>query len=114
MKRISSQLPTLDTSYYTQLREYDMNQMTNKIGAQSRIKDLRDDPLAASRSTRFQSEIMRLDRYGKNIESVRNTLSSAESNLRAPWTSCSASASWPCRGPTGRWTRRRWATSATR
>jgi flagellar hook-associated protein 3 FlgL len=83
MKRISSQLPTLDTSYYTQLREYDMNQMSNKIGAQSKIKDLRDDPMAASRSTRFQSEITRLDRYAKNIENVRNTLSSAETGLQS-------------------------------
>ncbi len=57
MKRISSQLPTYDSSYYQRLREFDMNQMTNKMGAQSRIKDLRDDPLAAARSTRFQSEI---------------------------------------------------------
>ncbi len=83
MKRISSQLPILDTSYYTRLREFDMNQMSNKIGAQSKIKDLRDDPMAASRSTRFQSEIMRMDRYGKNIEGVRATLSSAETSLRS-------------------------------
>jgi flagellar hook-associated protein 3 FlgL len=83
MKRISSQLPALDSAYYTQLREFEMNRMTNKLGAQSKIKDLRDDPMAASRSTRFQSEIMRADRFGKNIESVRNTLTSAEGNLRS-------------------------------
>jgi len=83
MKRISSQMPTLDSSYYQRLREFDMNQMTNKIGAQSRIKDLRDDPLAAARSTRFQSETMRLERYGKNIQEVRSTLSSVEGNLRS-------------------------------
>jgi flagellar hook-associated protein 3 FlgL len=73
----------LDSSYYQRLREFDMNQMTNKIGAQSRIKDLRDDPLAASRSTRFQSESVRLQRFGKNIQEVRNTLSSVEGNLRS-------------------------------
>ncbi len=83
MKRISSQLPTYDSSYYMRLREFDMNQMANRMGAQSRIKDLRDDPLAAARSTRFQSEIARMDRYGKNIEEVRNTLSSVEGNLRS-------------------------------
>jgi flagellar hook-associated protein 3 FlgL len=83
MKRISSQLSTLDSTYWMKLREFDMNQMANKMGAQSRIKDLRDDPLAASRSTRFQSEIMRTDRYGKNVELVRNTLTSAEGNLRS-------------------------------
>lgn len=83
MKRISSQQPAFDSSYYRELREFDMNQMTNKVGAQSKIKDLRDDPMAASRSTRFQSEIMRSDRFGKNIESVRNTLTSGEGNLRS-------------------------------
>jgi flagellar hook-associated protein 3 FlgL len=81
MKRISTQLPTNDSSYYLRLREYESNQMSNKVGAQSRIKDLRDDPMAAARSTRFQSEIARMDQYGKNIEMVRNTLSSAEGNL---------------------------------
>jgi len=83
MKRISSQLPTYDSTYWMKLREFDMNQMANRMGAQSKIKDLRDDPLAASRSTRFQSEIMRTDRYGKNIEQVRGTLTSAEGNLRS-------------------------------
>jgi flagellar hook-associated protein 3 FlgL len=83
MKRISSQQPAFDSSYYRELREFEMNKMTNKMGAQSKIKDLRDDPMAASRSTRFQSEIMRSDRFGKNIESVRNTLTSGEGNLRS-------------------------------
>jgi flagellar hook-associated protein 3 FlgL len=83
MKRISTQLSTYDASYYMRLREWDMNQMQNKIGSQSRIKDLRDDPLAAARSTRFQSESMRLARYDKNIETVRGTLASVEGNLRS-------------------------------
>jgi len=83
MKRISSQLPTLDASYWRRLREFDMNEMSNKMGAQSRIKDLRDDPLAAARSTRFQSEADRVARYEKNIQDVRSTLSSAEGNLRS-------------------------------
>jgi flagellar hook-associated protein 3 FlgL len=83
MKRISTQLSTYDASYYMRLREWDMNQMQNKIGAQSRIKDLRDDPLAAARSTRFQSEAMRLSRYDKNIETVRGTLATVEGSLRS-------------------------------
>ncbi|HET6451721.1 MAG TPA: flagellar hook-associated protein 3 [Spirochaetia bacterium] len=83
MKRISSQLPSLDSSYWQRLREFDMNQMSNKMGAQSRIKDLRDDPLAAARSTRFQSEAERAARFEKNIEDVRATLSSSEGNLRS-------------------------------
>jgi hypothetical protein len=47
MKRISSQLPANDSSYYMRMREWEMSQASAKMGAQSRIKDLRDDPLAA-------------------------------------------------------------------
>jgi len=83
MKRISSQLPTYDSNYYTRLREYDMNEMYGKIGGQTRISKLRDDPMAASRSTRFQSEILRNERYGKNVESVRGTIATAEGDLRS-------------------------------
>jgi flagellar hook-associated protein 3 FlgL len=83
MKRISSQLPNYDSQYWMRLREYDMNAMTNKMGAQSRIKDLRDDPLAAARSTRFQSEIMRNARYALNVENVRGNYATAEGFLRS-------------------------------
>ena len=83
MKRISSQLPTYDSNYYMRLREFDMNEMYGKIGGQTRINKLRDDPLAAARSSRFQSEILRTDRYDKNIEAVRGTLATAEGNLRS-------------------------------
>lgn len=83
MKRISTQLPSHDASYYMRLREWSMNDMQNKMAAQSRIKDLRDDPLAAARSTRFQSEIARNDRYTKNVETVRNRLATAEGQMRS-------------------------------
>lgn len=83
MKRISSQLPTFDSNYYTRLREYDMNEMYGKIGGQTRINKLRDDPMAASRSTRFQSEIFRNERYTKNVQSVRDTIATAEGDLRS-------------------------------
>ncbi|HVO37923.1 MAG TPA: flagellar hook-associated protein 3 [Spirochaetia bacterium] len=83
MKRISSQLPTFDSNYYQRLREFDMNEMYGKIGGQTRINKLRDDPLAASRSSRFQSEILREGRYGKNIEAVQGTLATAEGDLRS-------------------------------
>ena len=82
-KRISSQLPTFDASYYTRLREFDMNEMYGKMGGQTKINKLRDDPMAASRSTRFQSEILRTDRYEKNIQEVRGTIATAEGDLRS-------------------------------
>jgi flagellar hook-associated protein 3 FlgL len=83
MKRISSQLPSYDSQYWMRLREWEMNQETNKMGAQTRIKDLRDDPLAAARSTRFQSEILRTDRFTENIDRTRGSMATAEGYLRS-------------------------------
>ncbi|HET6487771.1 MAG TPA: hypothetical protein VFH83_15190, partial [Spirochaetia bacterium] len=83
MKRISSQLPASDSSFYLRQREVEMNDMSNKIGAQSTIKDLRDDPLGAAKSVRLQSEIFRLDRYGKNIQDIRARFTTAEGNLQS-------------------------------
>jgi flagellar hook-associated protein 3 FlgL len=83
MKRISSQLPSFDSQYWMRLREWEMNQQNNKLGSGSRIKDLRDDPLAAARSARFQSEILRTDRYAANVDSVRGTFATAEGYLHS-------------------------------
>ena len=83
MKRISSQLPSTDASYYMRLREWNMNDMQNKMAAQSRIKDLRDDPLAAARSARLQSEIFRVERFEQNVQTVRNRLTTAEGQIRS-------------------------------
>ncbi len=82
MKRISTNLPNFDSQYYLRLREWRMNQLNNKIASQSRIKNLRDDPLAAAKSTRYKSDITRLKRYTKNIEYMRGELSLAEGYLR--------------------------------
>ncbi len=86
-----------------------MNQMYEKMGGQTRIKNLRDDPLAASRSTRFQSEILRTDRYEKNIESVRGTLATAEGNLRSAMDILQRIRELGVQGANGTWTRPRWA-----
>ena len=83
MKRISSQLPSYDSSYYLRLREWELNQMNNKVGAQSRIKDLRDDPLAAARSVRLQSAILRSDQFASNVDALRESLTNSEGQLRS-------------------------------
>jgi flagellar hook-associated protein 3 FlgL len=81
MKRISSQLSNYDNQYWLRLREFDLNEMTNKMASQSRIKDLRDDPLAVGNSVRFQSEIRRADRYTVNVGNLRDTYATAEGYL---------------------------------
>ena len=83
MKRISSQLPSYDSSYYLRLHEWQLDQMNNKVAAQSRIKDLRDDPLAAARSVRLQSAIFRSDQYAANVGTLRESLTNSEGELRS-------------------------------
>ena len=82
MKRISSQLPTYDSQYWLRLREYDLNEATNKMAAQTRIQNLRDDPLAAGRAVRLQSEIARDTRYQTNAATAKESYDTAEGYLR--------------------------------
>jgi flagellar hook-associated protein 3 FlgL len=83
MKRISSQLPSYDSSYYLRLHEWQLAQQNSKVAAQSRIKDLRDDPLAAARSVRLQSAILRSDQYASNTASLQESLTNSEGQLRS-------------------------------
>ena len=83
MKRISTNLPNYDLSYHLRLREWQMNEAQNKMAAQTRIKDPRNDPLAAGHSTRFQSREARLERYSQNVTRARGELTIAEGNLNS-------------------------------
>jgi len=82
MKRISTNQSNFDTQYYMRLREWQMNQLNNKMSSQKRIQNLRDDPLAAAKSTRYKSEITRMKRYSKNVENMQGNLAVAEGYLR--------------------------------
>jgi len=82
MKRISTNQSNFDTQYYMRLREWQMNQLNNKMASQKRIHNLRDDPLAAAKSTRYKSEITRMKRYSKNVENMQGNLSITEGYLR--------------------------------
>ncbi|HUV08051.1 MAG TPA: flagellar hook-associated protein 3, partial [Spirochaetia bacterium] len=68
--------------YHLRNREWKMNEMSNKLASQTRIKQLRDDPLAASRAVRFQSGAVRMERYNQNIAQVRNHLAYTEGYVR--------------------------------
>jgi flagellar hook-associated protein 3 FlgL len=83
MKRISTNMPNDDMSYYMRLREWKMNELQNKMAGQTRLKNLRDDPVAAGHATRYQSKIVRLGRFVDNISKIRGDLSLAEGNIRS-------------------------------
>jgi flagellar hook-associated protein 3 FlgL len=82
MKRISTNMPSDDMQYHMRLREWNLNELSNKMATQSRINNLRDDPLAAMRSVRYQSELARMMRYSENVETAKGNLAVAEGYVK--------------------------------
>ncbi len=68
MDRISTNLINQDMQFHLRNREYKMNELQNKMATQSRIQNLRDDPVSAAHSTRYQSYAARLERFSVNVE----------------------------------------------
>jgi len=63
-------MPNDDMMYWLKIREFDLNQLQNQMSSQQRIQNLRDDPVGAAHAVRFQSDITRLNRYAKNVNTV--------------------------------------------
>ncbi|WP_319561826.1 flagellar hook-associated protein 3 [Marispirochaeta sp.] len=72
MNRVSTNQANNDMIYHTYRRQKLMNDLQNKMAEQTRIKELRDDPVAAAHSARFLSRISRLDRFQENVENVQS------------------------------------------
>ena len=66
MQRISSQMYNNDTQKNLRIQESRLNRANNQIGAQKRILNLRDDPLAAGHLVRYESYLNRVNQYEKN------------------------------------------------
>jgi flagellar hook-associated protein 3 FlgL len=59
-------MPNTDVQYYLRRQEQGLNDMQSKIAGQSRLNQLRDDPLAAAHAVRYDSYLTRLERFEKN------------------------------------------------
>jgi flagellar hook-associated protein 3 FlgL len=66
MKRISTNIPNDNMQYHMMNRQVRLNKMQNSMASQSRIQNLRDDPIAASHAVRYDSFLTRLDRLQRN------------------------------------------------
>ncbi|MGI9256999.1 MAG: flagellar hook-associated protein 3, partial [Salinispira sp.] len=82
MNRISTNLPNDNLQYYTRQRQVALNESQNRMAAQTRILNLRDDPAAAAHATRHQSYLTRLKRYNDNIGNSINHYRVAEGHIR--------------------------------
>jgi flagellar hook-associated protein 3 FlgL len=59
-------MPNTDIQYYLRRQEEGLSNIQSKIASQNRIRELRDDPLAASHAVRYESYLARLERFEKN------------------------------------------------
>ena len=83
MQRISTNMPNDDMQYHLRLREWRMNELQNRMAEQTRIKELRDDPVGAAHSSRYQSLLVRLNRYADNIGTVQSNFRLSEEYLKS-------------------------------
>jgi flagellin-like hook-associated protein FlgL len=82
MDRISTNLPNDNMQFFMRERQRLMEQTQNQIASQSRIQNLRDDPLAASHATRYRSYTVRLERFSDNIQTVQERNRIAEGHVQ--------------------------------
>lgn len=68
MKRISSDMSTVDMQFYLKRKEEAISNIQNQIGSNNRLNQLRDDPIAASHAVRYESFLTRLDRFETNTK----------------------------------------------
>ncbi len=68
MNRISSDLPFSNTQFFLKRREEELSKVQNQINGNTRLNQLRDDPIAASHAVRYESMITRLERFETNTK----------------------------------------------
>ncbi|MDY7028844.1 MAG: flagellar hook-associated protein FlgL, partial [Spirochaetota bacterium] len=83
MERISSNMSINDMQYQLQKRNESMYELNSKMGSQTRLHSLRDDPLAAAHSTRYLSKIDHLKRYAVNAERVQGDFRIVEGYMQS-------------------------------
>jgi len=82
MRRISSDMPNNDIQFYLRRQEEGLANVQSKIGEQTRIRELRDDPLAASHAVRYESYLARLERFEKNTLYAKDHFNYTDTYLR--------------------------------
>ena len=68
MRRISSEMPSADVQFSLRRQEDAINNLSNQIHNGTRLTQLRDDPIGASRAVRYESYVARLERFEFNVD----------------------------------------------
>ncbi len=83
MRRISSNIQHTDLQYALRRHESRLSTQNNQIAEQSRISNLRDDPLAAGHSVRYRSYLARLERFDKNAKTLADRFKVTEGYMNS-------------------------------
>jgi flagellar hook-associated protein 3 FlgL len=78
MRRVSSNMHMMDFQHSLNIRNNKLNSVKMGISSQSKINDLRNDPIAAAHSSRLSSSIRQIDRYDRNISHTQAKFAIAE------------------------------------
>jgi flagellar hook-associated protein 3 FlgL len=68
MNRIASEMPVRDLQFYLKRTEEAVSNVQNQIGSNSKLHNLRDDPIGASHAVRYESFLARLNRFEANTK----------------------------------------------
>jgi flagellar hook-associated protein 3 FlgL len=82
MQRVSTDSMNDDMQFWLRRRERDMASMETRMARQSRVENLRDDPLGAARAVRYESVLGRLERYSKNAATADDQYRLSEGYVR--------------------------------
>ena len=72
MPRVSTDMPNTDSQFYLRRQESRLSKMQSQVASQNRIHELRDDPLAAAHTVRYESYLARLERFEKNTQYAKD------------------------------------------
>jgi flagellar hook-associated protein 3 FlgL len=75
-------MPNNDMQYYLRRQEEGLANIQAKIAGQTKIKELRDDPLAASHAVRYESYLARLERFEQNTLYARDHFNQTDTYLK--------------------------------
>jgi flagellar hook-associated protein 3 FlgL len=70
-------MPNTDSQFYLRRQEERIAKLQSQITSESRIHELRDDPLAASHAVRYESYLARLERFEKNTQYAKDHYNTA-------------------------------------
>ena len=68
MNRISTNMTFNDSQYNLRKLDQNLNRINSQIGSQTRLHQLRDDPISATHAVRYESYINRLNRFEQNTQ----------------------------------------------